>query len=209
MSSLRWIVVGVLLLVAAPAQAQGLSDRSPRIAVNLALGFAGELETDTDLGDADTDLDPSIGFDLRGELPVLDFLVIGAWFQFLSVEPDANAWDREETFSFDAFVRVRWVFEVIADTLFIEPYAMLPVGFSLAVLPELDGGDGDDIYPGWNISVLLGAQLLHSSGVGGYLEIGWRHVEVYGDDVSGILGDVSHALNEMALNLGFVYAFGR
>lgn len=204
----RWLFVpALLLLAAAPAQAQDLADRSPRIAVNLALGFAGEVDTDTDGADFEYDLDPSVGFDLRGELPVLDFLVIGAWFEFLSVEPDAFGWDREETFSFDAYARVRWVFEIIDRTLFVEPYVMLPVGFSLAVLPEV-GGDGDEVYPGWNISVLLGAQLLHASGVGGYLEIGWRHIEVYGDDVTAFGGDVSHAANEMAFNLGFVYAFG-
>jgi len=206
--SSRWILACVLLLVAAPAEAQELSDRSPRIAVNLALGFAGELDTDTDGLSGESDLDPSIGFDLRGELPVLDFLVIGAWFELLSVEPDVSGLDREETFSFDAFVRVRWVFEIIDRTLFVEPYAMLPVGFTLAVLPELDGGDDDDVYPGWNIGVLFGAQLLHASGAGGYLEIGWRHIEVYGDDVTVLDRDVSHTLNEMAFNLGFVYAFG-
>lgn len=196
--------------VAPSASAQEISDRSPRLAGNLALGLAGELDTHAEsaLGTStgEADLDPSVGFDLRGELPVLDFLVIGGWFEFLSVEADGAGQEREESFSFDAFVRVRWVFEAIANTLFIEPYVLLPIGFSMSVLPD-DDGSGDDVWPGWNTAVLAGAQILHESGFGGYLELGWRHAEVYQERT--ILGgevDLSLILNEMALNLGFVYA---
>ena len=194
-------------LAASSAEAQSISDRSPRIAGNLALGLAGELDThaNTALGSGSTeaDLDPSVGFDLRGELPLLDFLVLGGWFQFMSYEVDASSAEREETFSFDAYLRIRWVFEAIANTLYIEPYVLLPFGFSMAVLPD-DDGSGDDVYPGWNTAVLAGAQILHESGFGGYLELGWRHAEVYHDH--RVFGELSLVVNEMAMNLGFVYA---
>lgn len=198
------------LLAASTAAAQDINDRSPRIAGNLALGLAGELDThaESNAGSLHTesDLDPSVGFDLRGELPLLDFLVLGGWFQFLSYEVDASGAEREETFSFDAFVRIRWVFEAIANTLFIEPYVLLPFGFSMAVLPD-DDGSGDDIWPGWNTAVLGGAQILHESGFGGYLELGWRHAEVYQDrTVLGADVRLSYVVNELAMNLGFVYA---
>ncbi len=198
------------LLAASSAEAQSISDRSPRIAGNLALGLAGELDTHAESNagtlETESDLDPSVGFDLRGELPLLDFLVLGGWFEFLSYEVDASGAEREETFSFDAFVRIRWVFEAIANTLFIEPYVLLPFGFSMAVLPD-DDGSGDDIWPGWNTAVLAGAQILHESGFGGYLELGWRHAEVYQDrTVLGADVRFSYIVNELAMNLGFVYA---
>lgn len=195
------------------AAAQELADRSPRVALNLALGLAGELDLHTVTGSSssrnEVDLDPSVGFDLRGELPVLDFLAIGVWFEFLSVEQDVSMAEREESFSFDAFVRGRWVFEALDGQLFLEPYVLLPIGFSMAILPD-DDGSGDDIWPGWNTAVLAGLQILHASGVGGYFELGWRHAEVYMDRTVPILGNVeaSLILNELAMNFGFVYAFG-
>lgn len=206
-------LAGLLLLsglAAAPAEAQDTSDRSPRIAANLALGLAGELDLFNESNPLDThtdaDLDPSVGFDLRGELPLLDFLVLGGWFEFLSFETDTAGSEREESFSFDAFLRVRYVFEAIANTLFIEPYVLLPFGFSMAVLPD-DDGSGDDIWPGFNTGVFAGAQILHESGFGGYLELGWRHAEVFLDHtVLGVDVHSSLVANEMALNIGAVYA---
>lgn len=200
-----------ILAAASPASAQELEDRNPRVAANLALGLAGELDAVVNDMRNNVDLEPSVGFDLRGELPVLDFLVIGAWFEFLSTEIEGSGagTEREESFGFDAYVRGRWVFEAIAATLFVEPYVLLPIGFTIAVLPD-DDGSGDDVWPGWNTAVLLGAQVLHASGFGGYLEIGWRHSEVYQERAAPPFGtfDISLILNEMALNFGVVYAFG-
>lgn len=191
------------------AHAQELAHRNARVAANVALGFAGELDALTNRGRSEVDLDPSVGFDIRVELPVLDFLVVGGWFEFLGVEQDVSGAEREESFSFDGFARARWVFEVVPAAFFIEPYVLLPLGFTMGVLPD-DDGSGDDIWPGWNTAVLAGAQFLHASGFGGYLELGWRHAEAYLRQTFPILGsfDVSLVLNELALNIGFVYAFG-
>lgn len=205
------LVALALLVLSSEARAQEREDRSPRIAVNLALGFAGEL--DTQIGDsrADVDLDPTVGFDVRGELPVLDFLAVGVWFEMLGVLTDTNGAEREETVGFDAYVRARWVFEVIPSDLFIEPYVLLPLGFTAGILPD-DDGSGDDVWAGWNTGVLAGAQILHGSGFGGYLELGWRHAEVYDRRSVTILGttlttDLALTMNELALNFGAVYAF--
>jgi len=212
----RLLLVLACLLAPSLAHAQELDDRSPRVAMNLALGFGGEIVQSIDAEGSffdtrrDFELDASVGFDVRGELPVLDFLVVGGMFTFLSVDTDlpGEDFEREETFAFDGYLRGRWVFEVVADTLFVEPYVLLPLGFSMAVLPD-DDGSGDDVWPGWNTGALLGAQVLHASGFGGYLEMGWRHTEVYHQrSIGSSRVDLGFALNEFALNLGFVYAFG-
>jgi hypothetical protein len=204
-------LLSVTELSAATAEAQEREDRSPRVAVNLALGFAGELDTQVGNSRADVDLDPTVGFDVRGELPVLDFLAVGVWFEMLGVLTDTNGAEREETVGFDAYVRARWVFEVIPSDLFIEPYLLLPLGFTAGILPD-DDGSGDDVWAGWNTGVLAGAQVLHGSGFGGYLEFGWRHAEVYDHRSVTILGttittDLALTMNELALNFGAVYSF--
>ncbi|MBN8614501.1 MAG: hypothetical protein J0L92_28130 [Deltaproteobacteria bacterium] len=192
-------------LVVPGARAQEIEDRSLRLAGGLVLGMEGEL--DANVGDLETngDLDPSIGFDVRAELPVADFLAIGGWFQFLTVEGEAMGSEREETLSFDAFVRGRWVVEAVQGELFLEPYVLVPIGLSLAIL-----GNDDDVWAGFNTGVFGGIQVLHASGFGGYLEAGWRHAQVFRKDDVPIVGDIesSLVLNEFALNLGVVFALG-
>jgi len=203
--------LGAAMLVPAAAGAQDIEHRGVRLGGHLALGLAGELDAYINDSGTEVDLEPSVGFELRAEVPVLDFLVVGGSFGFLSVEaepsPWTGAWEREETFSFSGYVRGRWVFEAIRSTLFVEPYVLVPLGFTMAVLP--DGGRDDEIWPGWNTGVLFGAQLLHRSGFGGYVEMGWRHAEVYREQAT-IFGtaDLSLVLNEMALSFGFVYVLG-
>jgi hypothetical protein len=209
----RLVFVALSLLafsaLALPAGAQEIEDRSLRLTGGLVLGMAGEL--DLNVGDLETngDLDPSIGFDVRAELPVADFLVIGGWFQFLSVEREVTGAEREETVSIDGFLRGRWVVEAVRGELFLEPYVLVPIGLSLAFLPDGDGS-GDDVWAGFNTGVLAGLQVLHGSGFGGYLEVGWRHAQVFLEEQVPIFGDVrsSLVLNEFALNLGVVFALG-
>lgn len=202
--------LALLLSLPGAAGAQDVHDRSPRVGANLALGLAGELDTYVNDTKGNADLNPSVGFDVRSEIPVLDFLVVGGLFQFMSYEPDARNAVREETFSFDAFVRARWAFEVVRSTLTLEPYVMFPLGLTLAALPD-DDGSGDDIWPGFNTGILAGAQLIHRSGFGGYFELGWRHAEVYSRQQYPFVGavDISLVANEMSINVGVLYVFGQ
>lgn len=213
---LNRLVVVVALAAAAlfPGRtlAQDVHHRGLRLGANLALGFAGELDSYIGSGrgqiHTEADLEPSVGFELRAELPVLDFFAVGGRFTFMSFELERSGADREETFSFDAFLRVRWALW-IARSLYLEPYVFVPFGLTLAVLPDSDGR-GDAVWPGWNTALLVGAQILHGSGLGGYFEIGWRHGEVHHSERVPLIGTVDQALvvNEMALNLGFVYVLG-
>lgn len=180
-----------------------------RVSGHLALGFAGEgdYEASSDVGSIDTesDLDPTIGFGFRVEKPVLDFLSVGVMFEALSFLIDQPDAEREWAFDFDAMIRVRYMFEVLRGELFLEPYGMLPVGFTFAWLDDPDG-DGDEAWPGWNIGAFAGISVIHSSRFGGFLELGWRHLEVY-THVDSVLGDADIAIttNEFAMNLGVSY----
>ena len=209
-------VLALSLVAAAPVRAQDLADRTFRLGANLALGFAGEYDTYASATVAgvrrtahgEGDANPSIGFDVRGEVPVADFLVIGGWFELLTLQSDVMNAQREATFGIDGYVRARWVFELGDGSFFLEPYVLLPIGFTGAVVDD-DDGSGDDLWPGWNTGVFGGAQFLSAMGLGGYLELGWRHGEIYQTfPIAGVDTDWSIVLNELALNVGVVYAFG-
>jgi hypothetical protein len=205
------------LSLAAPAAAQGGGPGGVRLGANLALGFGGELDTYLSTRDGtnrgDVNLDPSFGVGLRAELPVHALLAVGVSYELLGVLSDTADAEREELMSFDAFVRARWVLEALSGELFVEPYVLVPIGFSMAILPDTDRS-GDEIWPGWNSGAVLGSQLVHRSGFGGYVELGWRHAEVYDRTsvtipiVGTITTDASLVMNEFAANVGLLYAFG-
>lgn len=214
---LSFAIVG---LATSPSAAQSSTfDHDFRVAANFAMGVGGELDLYTSTrvgGGASTDnhgesnLDPSIGFDLRGEGDVADFLSIGGWFEFLGVLVDATDAEREEYFAFDLYARPHYTVEVATGAFWIEPYVLLPFGLSLSPLPATPD-DGDDVWVGWNTAILGGAQFLHASGFGGYVEVGWRHAEAYRSESTTVLGTTVDAkgslvLNEVAINIGAVFA---
>lgn len=202
------LALSLALLAPASARAQMEHDDHLRLSGHLALGFAGEgdLSISSDLGTLDTEseLDPTVGFGLRVEKPLFDFLSIGAMVEALTFQIDDADAEREWAFDFDLLVRVRYLIELLQGDLFLEPYAALPVGFTFAMLDDPDG-DGDEAWPGWNIGALAGIAVIHSSRFGGFLEVGWRHLEVYSHVDALVDADLAVTVNEFAMNLGVSY----
>lgn len=204
--------LGALVLVAfflpTSADAQMEDEQHLRISAHLALGFAGEgdLDVHSDAGsiEGDGDLDPSIGFGLRAEHPIFDFLSVGGMFEALSFLIDVPEAEREWAFDFDVFVRVRYLFEVVRGEVFLEPYALLPIGFTFAWLDDPGALErGDEAWPGWNTGALAGIAVITSSRFVGFLELGWRHLELYNQDQpAGIDLGLAITTNELALNVG-------
>lgn len=196
------LALGALALAfASPARADA---DAPRIAAHLALGFGGDA--DANVGDASSSasLDPTVGFGFRVEAPVHDLVVLGGSFELLTFEWDGAGAEREEVFDFDGYVRGRYPIELREARVTLEPYVMLPVGFAMAVLPD---GDGDRVWPGWNIGVLAGLTvLLEDAPVGFFFELGWRHHQVYTEQET-ILGDFDAKIvtNQLAMQLGAAF----
>lgn len=211
----RTVFFAALALLSIPvlggsrASAQTAEDRDLRLGAHLALGLGGDADLFLDGRKGSAALDPTVGFGLRAELPILDFVSIGGLFEALTFEFDSDTLgrDREWAFDFDAFVRLRYVIELPDAGLFLEPYVLLPLGFSFSMLDDPDGEVGDDeAWPGWNTGVLAGLSVLTSSGLGGFVELGWRHREVYTHVEVPFIDDLDLSLvtNQFALNLGFV-----
>lgn len=191
-----------LLLLPAGALAQDPVD-DPRIAIYGALGFGGDADVSTDPGGSGSEpLDATLGFGVRAELPLHEYFVLGGSFELLTFDTDDGAYsDREEVFDFDALLRVRYPIE-ISPELWIEPYVMVPFGFSMAVLPR---GEGDHVWPGWNTGVLGGAYVvLGDLPLAFFAEIGWRHHQVYSNADVPFIGNVDLKIvtNQFAMQLG-------
>jgi hypothetical protein len=203
---LVWVAVTVLSAPSA-AEAQPRDQGHVRLAGYLALGVGGDLDWNVDRLSGSEPLDTTVGFGARVELPVHDFVVVGGLFEVLTVEPSSRYWsgEREAIFDFDAWVRLRYVVELTRD-IALEPYVGLPFGLTLAVLD--DEGGGDRVWPGFNTGVLAGVAFIFQQRFGGFLELGWRHHQVFDERrVFGSNVDLKLVTNQFAMNFGGLFIF--
>lgn len=201
------LLLGALLLGAwgaSAAHAQDAPDRL-RLGGHLALAFGGDA--DTQIGDASgsNSLDPTIGGGARVEMAIHDYVSVGGMFEVLTFEQDAVGAEREAVFDFDGIVRARYAIELSAGSLWIEPYLALPFGLTLAVLDDPDGS-GDEVWPGFNIGALAGAYLVTNANVAFFLEMGWRHHQVFNEaSAFGFDVDLKVVTNQFAVQLGATF----
>jgi hypothetical protein len=178
-----------------------------RLGAYLALGVGGDADLNVNDLDSSTELDATVGFGARGEVPIHEYFVVGGLFELLTFEAGevTNA-EREAVFNIDLWAKARYVFELTRE-LGLEAYVGIPIGLTLAVLNDSDGS-GDDTWPGFNTGVLLGAMLLIQEHFGAFVELGWRHHQIFHEE-STILGDIEMKIvtNQFAMHLGGVYQF--
>lgn len=207
MPKVHGTALAIALAVAAPSAARAEAEDVGhlRLSAYLALHVAGEADYNVGNASGSADLDPTVGFGARGEVPLHDYFVIGGFFELLTFEADTAFDDeREAVMNFDLWARARYVFEVSRDVA-VEPYLGVPFGLSLAVLNHPSGGD--QVWAGFNIGVLAGA-LLRLGAFGAFFELGWRHHQVFWEQETAF-GDIDWKLvtNQMALHFGASYTF--
>lgn len=201
------LVAGLTLTLFTPTRAS-----AQRLGGHFLLGLGGEgtVTTSTELGDVEGgewSLDPTLGFGLRADFPLHDFVLLGALFQGAAFDPDGRT-DAQWMFDFDLVAKVRYAIE-LGDGLALEPYGAIPFGFTLADMfdPEqLLDDDARSLWPGWNLGVLAGLNLLFGA-FGAYFELGWHHHQVY-RGYDGALGadvDVKVVVNQFVMHLGAMF----
>ncbi|HJL14464.1 MAG TPA: hypothetical protein RMH99_02340 [Sandaracinaceae bacterium LLY-WYZ-13_1] len=195
------LLVGRILAPSA-ARAQAEHDDYTRLGAHFALGLAGDAEVNAEGLETVWGLDPTLGFGARLERPVHPFVVLGGLFEMLAFDPDGRS-DTQWIFDFDLSVRVRALVEI--DTaVYLEPYAGLPVGFTLGYLFDPGDllGDGQSVWPGWNIGAMGGLGLV-VEGFSAYVEVGWRHHQVYSEvDTAFGSADWKTVTNQLAIRAG-------
>jgi len=198
------MLLGLLLLVPSVASAQPAEDDQVRLGGFFALGLGGDANYEGPLLSSSPGLDPTLGFGVRIEGSVWDYLSIGAQFELLTFEADILDGERETVLNGDLLFRVKYLIELEPASLYLEPYVALPVGFSAGILDDIDGTD-DEAWPGWNIGAMAGAYLLTSAQIGFFLEAGWRYHQVFSNVTVGpIENDYQIETHQFALNVGVV-----
>ncbi|MBO6934727.1 MAG: hypothetical protein JJ863_07125 [Deltaproteobacteria bacterium] len=153
----------------------------------------------------DFDLDPAIGFGLRVERKVADWLAIGGMFEFVAAKADGVD-DRFFFIDADIFGKVLYELQ-LSSSMGLELYGLIPFGFTAGI----DGDEtfGDEVRAfGLNTGLMAGAMLLLQH-FGIVFEMGMRHHSVWDEADFGVLGnrDVRLGVNQFALNFGVSVTF--
>ncbi len=179
-----------------------------------AFGFGGDGSYRVDdpfVGTVRTtfDLEPSAGFGLRYVAGLSPYFGIGALFEALTMEPDERDAKRRWVIDFSLRPEVRYAFRVGEFTL--EPYLAVPIGFTAAMLDDYDDArspHGDEAWPGLNLGVMAGARFITEVGLGGFLELGWRHHQAWSHYARFNKDYETNATaNQFALHVGGLYRF--
>ncbi len=208
MRSLSLLALLACLCTAQSVHAQDYSrdynraDMSNRFGARLMLGLGGELDPDGVPGDVD--LETTYGLGLSFEVPVHQFVTVGALVGFHSfqteVEEDLEI-DRNTLLDLDGFVKLRYPTHL--GSMGFEPYLLLPLGVSF-VFPSDDYDDRETGF-GLNAAFMLGGLLFVSDSVGLNLELGYVwHSASHDEDVGD--GDFEYDLGYVGLNFGVVIA---
>lgn len=170
-----------------------------RVGTYFVLGAGGEGDLDSEvpaLG-GEGDLDATVGFGLRAEMPVMDYLSIGGLFELVGYQFDDTSADRNLAIDMSFWIKGRYVIELTRD-LDLEVYLGLPFGFT-GYFPD---GDAFDNSFGFNTGLLGGGQLILGR-FAVFTEMGWRHRHTYWDEENGAASiDFDLAHNQFAFHLG-------
>ena len=146
-------------------------------------------------------LDATLGFGVRAELPVHEYILVGGLFEVLAVDADSNGYT-QWLVDIDALVKGRY--PITLGEIVLEPYLAMPVGFTVGRFLDAATATADDLanWPGWNIGLMAGAMVIWGK-LGAFLELGWRHHHVFHEYNNGGADiDNDGAMHQFAMNIG-------
>jgi hypothetical protein len=158
-------------------------------------------------GEADVELDPGVGFGLRVERRLADWMALGGMVEMLAAKVDGVD-DRFFFLDADIFAKVMYEIE-LSGSMGLEVYGLIPFGFTIG----MDGDEtfGDEVRAfGLNTGLLAGAMLILDH-FGIIVEMGFRHRSVWDEYDFGFFGggvqDVRLGVTQFAMNFGVSAAF--
>jgi len=163
--------------------------------IGFHLGFAGDVERDS----AESPLDSTYGVNVRSDIPVARYLLLGPLFQFGAWRPDTTPTpDRNYYVDIDLAVRAR--LPITTSSSNFQVWGGVPIGVTLHFLGDDAPGVAATGF-GWNVGVLFGGAVHFTPRFGLFAELGWlQHKISHGADVGQ---DLDFRLTQWNLNVGF------
>lgn len=135
----------------------------------------GGIRFDISGDDERLDADPSLGGELRFDIPVAKRISLGPAFSVYTVRPKNSGIKRQPVFDIDPFLKIRGV---RGRRKRVELYGLVHGGVSLVFLREAYRGPGDDKFTaGWNIGFMPGARLIMGRRFGLIFEFGYMRTQ--------------------------------
>jgi hypothetical protein len=147
------------------------------------------------VNEADGPRGPVLGANIRSDVPVAGYLLVGPMLEFGSYEPGYY-------FDLDVYLRAR--VPIDAKSVKIQIWAGIPVGLTFSFLSGDFARTLDGFALGWNVGVLLGGAVHVSREFGLFTEGGWQQHKMSHDRAAGG-GDIDLVLKPWVWNAGFVF----
>ena len=191
-----------------PVERKSFADRI-HSGLGFHMGFGGRLERSAGTT-LRSDVDTTYGANLRSDIPVARYLLLGPLFQFAAYRADVSPKpDRDYVVDIDLYVRGRLPLEL--DKLGVQFWAGVPLGLTLSFLGDTtaaSGGAATDRLSGfgvgWNIGLLIGAAIHFTKEFGMFVEAGWVQHRMK-HDFENRAGDTRFELAQTNVNLGFMF----
>lgn len=159
------------------------------------VGFPGALDRDG----AKQDLASTFGFNMRGDEPLAQYVLLGPMLQFGSWRPAQPA-SFGHSYFIDLDLVLRFRVPITTEKLNYQVWLGMPVGIS----GDVPSKDFTNASPGigWNIGVLFGGAIHFAPKFGLFAEVGWeQHRLSHTRDGES---DLDVELQQALLNLGIV-----
>jgi hypothetical protein len=147
------------------------------------------------VNDEDGPRDSVLGANLRSDVPVAGYMLVGPMFEFGSYEPGYY-------FDLDVYLRAR--VPIDAKKVQFQIWAGVPVGLTFSFLSGDFARTLEGFALGWNVGVLLGGAVHFTREFGLFTEGGWQQHKMSHDRTVGG-GDVDLVLKPWIWNVGFVF----
>ena len=165
------------------------------------MGFGGSVERNG----VTHDLDTTLGVNIRGDIPIVRYLLIGPLVNFGSWRPDISGSSHGYYLDVDFYLRGRIPIDL--DKLGLSFWAGIPIGLTLDFLGGNLGSGLDGFGIGWNVGVLVGAAVHFTPRFGMFTEMGWLQHKMSHDAGSGAnTGSADFTLSQGIFNIGFIFS---
>jgi len=165
------------------------------------MGFAGSVERNG----ASRDLAATLGVNLRADIPVVRYLLVGPLIQFGAwrTQTPSGGQTPDHNYYLDIDLYVRGRIPIQLDTIGLSVWGGVPIGLTMDFLGDDEGAGLDGFAVGWNVGAMAGAGIHFTKKFGMFTEFGWMQHKMSHDFSSGG-GSADFWMGQGVFNIGFI-----